>query len=204
AMRIDFGLEFARLGREGWAPRQPGSVPTLFASRNLLESIVREALRRVRNVEVRERSTVTGLRATDGPERRIRAVCVSGPDGEQELAADLVVDAGGRSSHAPEWLRELGFEPPAETVVDSHAGYSTRWYAAPAQLPSEWWWKAIWIEFDFDHPESSYAGVLFPVENRQWIVTIAGASGHYPPSDEEGFTRALRELRSPILAEAVA
>src|SRR5690606_37195408 len=29
AMRIDFGLEFARLGREGWAPRQPGSVPTL-------------------------------------------------------------------------------------------------------------------------------------------------------------------------------
>ncbi|MEW6270739.1 MAG: FAD-dependent monooxygenase [Thermodesulfobacteriota bacterium] len=204
ALRIDFGTEFATLRRDGWAPRLPGGVPTLFASRNLLESIVRDALRRVPNVDLRERTTATGLRASDGAERRVRAVCTSGPDGENELEADLVVGAGGRSSRAPEWLRHLGLEPPAETVIDSHAGYSTRWFTAPARLPSEWWWKAIWLDIDLDRPESSMAGVLFPVEGRQWIVTLAGVAGHYLPSDEEGFMRALHALRSPIIAEAVA
>src|SRR6266849_5032651 len=47
------------------------------------------------------------------------------------------------------------------------------------------------------------AGVLFPVEQNRWIVTIAGISKNYPPSDEDGFMAALSQLRSPIIAEAV-
>src|SRR5438132_1302802 len=68
--------------------------------------------------------------------------------GAGELAADLVVDASGRTSRAPEWLRTLGLEPPQETVVDSFCGYSTRWYQAPepGRWPREWWWEGIWID----------------------------------------------------------
>lgn len=36
------------------------------------------------------------------------------------------------------------------------------------------------------------------------IVTLAGIGGHYPPSDEDGFTAQLAKLRSPIIAEEVA
>src|SRR5215472_5790185 len=36
------------------------------------------------------------------------------------------------------------------------------------------------------------------------IVTLAGIGGHYPPSDDEGFTAQLAELRSPIIAQEVA
>jgi 2-polyprenyl-6-methoxyphenol hydroxylase-like FAD-dependent oxidoreductase len=47
------------------------------------------------------------------------------------------------------------------------------------------------------------AGVLFPVEQGRWIVTLGGMAKHYPPADEAGFMQALTTLRSPILAEAV-
>jgi 2-polyprenyl-6-methoxyphenol hydroxylase-like FAD-dependent oxidoreductase len=47
------------------------------------------------------------------------------------------------------------------------------------------------------------AGVLFPLEQGKWIVTLGGMAKHYPPSDEDGFMHALSTLRSPILAEAV-
>src|SRR6185436_5591431 len=156
-------------------------------------------LRAVPRVALRERTSVTGIVADGDGHRRARAVRTA--DGD--VAADLIVDASGRTSRAPEWLRALGMEPPEETVVDSFAGYSTRWYRAPEpdRWPREWWWKAVWL--DPKLPQDTSAAVLFPVEGGRWIVTIAGLARHYPPSDEDGFTAALQGLRSPIIADAV-
>ena len=123
--------------------------------------------------------------------------------GEREIEADLVADVSGRGSKSPAWLGELGLEPPAETVVDSYAGYSSRWFNAPApeRRPREWWWKGIWL--DPKIPEHMNAGVLFPLENNRWLVTLAGIGKQYPPNDEPGFMAMLDRLRSPIIAEAV-
>jgi 2-polyprenyl-6-methoxyphenol hydroxylase-like FAD-dependent oxidoreductase len=199
ALELDFGLDFATLRPEGWMPREESGITTLFASRTLLESIVRDLLRGHPRVELVEHATVTGLVADGDGRRRARAVRLA--DGERR--ADLVVDASGRTSKAPEWLRALGLDTPEETVVDSFAGYATRWFAAPdpARWPREWWWKAIWL--DPNVPENMTAAVLFPLEGGRWIVTLAGLARHYPPSDEAGFIAALDALRSPIIAEAV-
>src|SRR3989475_595924 len=134
--------------------------------------------------------------------RHVHALLAPGrADGGRPAA--LVVDAPGRGSKAPDWRRTRGLEPPAETLVDSHSGYATRWYRAPepARWSAEWWWKGIWV--DPQEPEHMTAGVLFPVEGGRWIVTIAGIAGHYPPSDEAGVGAALGRLRSPIIAHAV-
>src|SRR5260370_27608243 len=45
---------------------------------------------------------------------------------------------------------------------------------------------------------------MFPVAGNRPSVTRAGVAGHYPPSDEDGFTERLKTLRSPIIAEEVA
>src|SRR5262249_14526302 len=123
--------------------------------------------------------------------------------GPSEMSADLVIDASGRASKAPEWLRALGLEPPEESVVNGHAGYSSRWFQAPEsdRWPREWWWKGIWI--DSKEPDHMIAGVLFPLEQGRWIVTLGGMAKHYPPTDEAEFMHALSTLRSPILAEAI-
>jgi 2-polyprenyl-6-methoxyphenol hydroxylase-like FAD-dependent oxidoreductase len=206
AVDIDFGLDFAALRLFGWAPRVPIGLRLLFASRALIETTIRRLFSTLPNVELVERTTVTGLVVADGESRHVTGVHISSPDAGRgsELAADLVVDASGRGSKAPEWLRAIGLEPPAETTVDSLAGYSTRWFAAPdpSRWPKHWWWKGIWI--DPKIPDELQAGVLFPVEGRRWIVTLGGLGGQYPPTDEEGFTRTLATLRSPILAEAVS
>jgi hypothetical protein len=205
AHEVDFGTDFAALREQGWQPRQVTGIPLWFASRNLIEAITRELCRKHPNVELAERTEAAGLLASRGDHTRVTGIKVRSRDGggSSEMASDLVVDASGRSSKFPQWLGELGVEPPRETVVDSFSGYSSRWFKAPApeRRPSDWWWKGIWL--DPQPPEHMTAGVLFPVEQNRWIVTIAGISKNYPPSDEEGFTAALSQLRSPIIAEVV-
>ena len=205
ALAIDFGLAFAALRPVGWQPRVASGFAAIFASRLLLESVVRELFDGLPNVTLRERTEVKGLHATRGNGAlRIGGVHVRDRDGGalSTLAADLVVDASGRTSKAPEWLGTLGLTPPPDTVVDAFMGYSTRWYRLPDPWPREWWWRGIWI--DPVDPDRQHAGVLFPVEDGRGIVTVAGVSKHYPPADEAGFLAALAGLRSPILAEAVA
>ena len=203
AHEIDFGSDFATLRSWGWERCHPTGMITLFASRNLIEATVRELFHKLPNVDLREQTSVTGLGMTATGRPRIDTVhVVPRAAGEPtSIQADLVVDASGRASKAPDWLQELGITPPHETIVNAHTGYSSRWYQAPDQLPKEWWWKGIWL--DLKLPEQPLAGVLFPVEHNRWIVTLAGVSKHYPPKDEDEFTAALSQLRSPVLADAV-
>src|SRR5262245_64379449 len=205
AHELDFGLDFATLRADGWAARESDGLRSFFASRNLLESVVRGLFRKLPNVTLVERTTVTGIEAAHNGHLRATSVQLCPLDGgtTTRLEADLIVDASGRASKAPKWLRALGLEPPQESVVDSFAGYSSRWFKAPDQScwPRDWWWKGIWI--DLKAQEHMMAGVLFPVEQGRWLVTLGGVAKHYPPSDEAGFMAALENLRSPVLAETV-
>lgn len=206
AQDLDFGLDFAALRLTGWAHRESEGFRLLFASRSLLESTVRELFRQLPNVTLQERATVTGLVANrETSTLRVTGAHVTPLDAgtPSDMSADLIIDASGRASKAPEWLQVLGLQPPEESVVNGHAGYSSRWFQAPAadHWPRDWWWKGIWI--DIKEPEHMMAGVLFPLEQGRWIVTLGGMAKHYPPTDEDGFMHALSTLRSPILAEAV-
>jgi len=205
AIDTDFGWDFAALRVTGWAPREVYGIKLLHASRVLLEAVVRELLRKHRNLAFIEGTRITELIANENRSRVLGVKTIASDDRATtgELRADLVVDASGRSSKAPNWLQDLGLPAPDEIVVDSHSGYASRWFNAPTgdRRPKEWWWKGAWVDPKID--ENPYAGVLFPVENDRWVVTIAGVGKNYPPADEAGYTEMLSRLRSPLLAEAV-
>ncbi|HEV7735539.1 MAG TPA: FAD-dependent monooxygenase [Candidatus Binatia bacterium] len=197
ALEIDLDGDFVRLLRAGWVRPRPSGYRWLFASRPLTESIVRAACRRLPNVTIVDDTAVEALHVRDG-----RVAGVTTRSGAR-LAADLVVDASGRSTHAPQWLRAEGIAPPSETVVDPHAGYSTRWFQGPPpeRWPRDWWWKGVWIEDR--NRASDFMGILVPIEQGRWGVILIGVGGNYPPADEDGFMAALDGLRSPLLADAV-
>jgi 2-polyprenyl-6-methoxyphenol hydroxylase-like FAD-dependent oxidoreductase len=196
AHRIDLARDVASLRLEGWLPHDRPSVEILLASRGLTERVVRDHLSRCANVSILPRIRVSGLLFDGTTPRRVRGVRIRSREGEQDIPADLVVDASGRRSRAPRWLEALELPVPAETVVDSHGGYATRWFQAPepARWPQGWWWKAAWLQQD-----AHTVALLFPVEQRRWVMTLVGLAGHYPPTEEQAFMETLRRMRSPLI-----
>jgi 2-polyprenyl-6-methoxyphenol hydroxylase-like FAD-dependent oxidoreductase len=200
-LSLDLGCTLAQLRMQGWIEPYATNMPVLCASRALYESVVREKVRAEPRIAIADRTEVSGLLSAGA---RVAGVSLRPRDGgpARDLAADFVVDAAGRSSKAPAWLEALGFTPPDETLVDSRAGYATRWYAFDeGSWPREWWWRGAWIDPRMDEPLR--AAVLMPVEGNRFIVTIVGFPGTYPPGDADGFEAELWKQRSPIVAEAV-
>ena len=125
---LDIGMDFAWRTPKGWGVRFPSGIRMLAGSRPLIDFMVRRRLADVRNVTVIESAVVTGLVSSDARDR-VTGVTVrmwGGP--VQQLSADLVVEASGRMSRAPEWLAALGYPPPRESEVNAHLGYATRLY----------------------------------------------------------------------------
>jgi 2-polyprenyl-6-methoxyphenol hydroxylase-like FAD-dependent oxidoreductase len=109
------------------------------------------------------------------------------------------VDASGRNSNASKWLNALGYAPPEETHINSHLGYASRIYERPEWFDGDW--KGLNVQAA--PPLVTRGGALLPLEGNRWMVTLSGLGGDYPPTDEEGFMKFARSLRTPILYEAI-
>src|SRR5690349_18504791 len=143
----DHTQDFVVLRPQGWQPRYRSDLKFLSASRELIESCVRDLFRNLPRVELRERAAVTGLKVSraGGHPRCVGVTTPARAGGKTALIeADLVVDASGAVSRAPAWLEAVGLKPPRESVVDPLAGYSSRWFQGPAsgRWPEQWWWWA--------------------------------------------------------------
>lgn len=173
-----------------------------FASRYLLEWHVRHRLNVYEGVEFLVDHEVTGL-ATAGGSGRVLGVNVRSRDGEDEkpefLSANLVVDASGRNSKAPRWLAELGYGAPPEETIESGSGYASRFYEKPDNWPAEW--EGIIV--NGRPPHNPRVGLILPIEDGKWHVSVGGFAGNHPPLDEEGFLEWAKELPDPSLYEAI-
>jgi 2-polyprenyl-6-methoxyphenol hydroxylase-like FAD-dependent oxidoreductase len=201
AVPFEAPRELAMLTSAGWLDRRGTAGVALSASRPLVEDLVRRRLLELPGVAVLDGHEATALAPTAGG-RSVRGVALRRVDGgiPSTVDADLVVDASGRGSRTPVWLAELGFPAPRTTQIDSHVAYASRIYRIPDGFAADW--KAVMLMAR--PPENPRTGYLFPIEGGRWIVSLTGAAGQHPPTDEEGFAAFARSLPSPIVAEAVA
>jgi len=187
----------------GWLDRRATGWPLLSASRPLYERVARRRLREVPGVTILDRHDVTSL-LTSPDGRQVEGVRLRPLDdadrGDQQLAADLVVNACGRGSRTPAWLSEAGYDTPTKTHVDPDVGYAARIYRIPDGFRADW--QVVMLSAQ--PPSMSRTGYLFPIEDGQWIVGLAGAAGQHPPTDEDGFAAFTRSLRHPAIATALA
>jgi len=197
AVPVAAPTEVLYLSPTGWRDRFPATHRLVGASRELIDWAVRRRLAEDGRVRFRTGHEVVGLVPADGAEA-IGGVLLHGPSASR-LAADLVVDGSGRASRAADWLEQLGYGRPAESRVESGLAYASRRYTLPEGATGGW--KHILLMPKA--PDVRRGGVLYPIENGRWMVTLGGLGGDVPPTDEEGFLEFARNLRSPALYEAI-
>lgn len=197
-LRVGLDILTERAGFDPFPQRDLGRI-SYYMSRSLLELVIRRHVERLPNVDLRPRCQVRALSATpDG--RRITGVVCGPEEGAPELLpADLVVDASGRGMPTLGLLGELGRPLPEKSSIGVNITYSTAIFEIPPGAPPDW--KAVMTLPDA--PSSKQRGVLFPLEDNRWMVTIGGMLGVRTPTDEAGFLAHLRGLRTQTIYNAV-
>lgn len=201
AVELDSLKELAFLTSAGWAIRSSSNLRLLSCSRDLLDWSIRQRLKSFPNVQFLTQASVTGL-LTNVERTKTIGVIVhrhEKPEFREELNADLIVDASGKGSHTPQWLKALGYEPPAETEVDAFVGYVARMYQPSPDSSVDW--KMLFMPSA--PPQYPRGGAICPIEGNAWIVGLVGGDHDYPPTDEAGFLAFARSLPSPALADAI-
>src|SRR2546421_7118083 len=198
---IDTVADFHWYNFGAWKARFPSGITFYCQSRPLLEGHVREQVAARSNVRFLDACDVVKLCANEDA-TRITGIEVRHRDGEQSeerLCADFIVDASGRGSQTPHWLAALGYDTVEESTIKVDVGYATRIYRRPEQNSVEGDVLAIYST----PPTGKRAGVLAPIEEKQWIVTMIGWVRDYPPDDEAEFLAFARSLPQPDLYEAI-
>ena len=170
------------------------------ATRPLIESVVRDRVRALRGVEVRDKHDAVGLVTTPDRSRVIGVRLLSrDTNAEAAVAGDLVVDATGRGSRSPQWLTDLGYRPPDAERLQVGVHYATRLFRRdPADLDG---CRHVAVSIP---PGEQRGGLLLAVEGDRWLVTLVGLLGERPPTDLAGFVDYAAALWAQDLHEVVA
>ncbi len=186
AVQLDMDSDVLHFECGDFVADGPTGLPNYYATRPLIEHTLRQRVLDLDRVEIRSNcqflefvtgeraSTVTGTTVRDGGGNRV------------DIAADLVVDATGRTSKTPAWLEENGFPRPPVDEVTIDVAYSTVLSNRP---PDDR--RALVVV-----PSASVKrGVgVFPVEDDHWLMTYFGMADDQPPTDPD----ALRDFSSSL------
>ncbi|MGW7513997.1 NAD(P)/FAD-dependent oxidoreductase [Streptomyces sp. NPDC054796] len=182
------------LGPAAWL-RAVSATRLLTCSRALLDSTVRA---RLQGVTILQGHRVTGLLTSGYRVRGVRWAARDGGPGE-ELAAGLVVDATGRTSHAPRWFEAADLPAPAEQVIDPGLTYATCAFTVPAGPRPPW--RGVFL------PPSPHGcrrgGAMYLQEGDRWLCSLTAFRDDTPPRTHEDFLDFTRSLRSPDLHDAI-
>jgi 2-polyprenyl-6-methoxyphenol hydroxylase-like FAD-dependent oxidoreductase len=175
----------------------PSELEALRMSRPLLEGYVRERVRAIPNVVVLDGCDILGLTVAEGRVRGVRFVRRQA-QAEHWIPAELVIDATGRGSRLPHWLRDSGYAAPHEDRVRVDIGYTSCTYR---RRPNDAQGRTGVLIGAL--APNTRCGVGVAMEGGRWLVSLVGYLGDYAPTDVRGLTVFARGLPRPDLFELV-
>lgn len=194
------GIDRARTVLDGHPQAPSGADLTVLGiGRPLLESRIRAAVLALPNVSARH-ARATGLRHRDGAVDGVRLV----EDGTERVAdADFVVDATGRASRLPDWVRQDGYDEPPLERLPAPINYATAHFARRTRTAD----LDVALALSIHSPGYDAGGVsvaaVNAIEDDQWIVMLMGYGEDRPGRTLDAFRAACAEL-PPLFAEAVS
>ncbi|PCR89576.1 NAD(P)/FAD-dependent oxidoreductase [Natrinema ejinorense] len=173
---IDAASDLSYYYDGGYLANGPKRIPMYCASRPLFERTLRTRVTAIDEITVRTRTTLIDYLTEDTT--RIHGVEVRGQNAEKtELDADLIVDATGRTSRTPNWLKEHGYRPPPVEEIQVDVTYSTVVIDRPTDER-----HAIIVP---PSPPRTRGGAVLPIEDGRWLVTVQGIHGERAPTDPD-------------------
>lgn len=193
---LDFGTDLRNFVDDDFLAFTRTRNPFYSATRPLFEQVLRRHVGDLDNVEVRGGYQFLEFLVEDASAVEGVRVRGHGVGGTTAVAADLVVDATGRTSRTPAWLAAHGFPSPPVDEVTVDVAYSTavverprrdrRAYIVPPNAPT------------------TRGGAVFPVEGDRWLVNLIGVHGDSPPTDAAAFAAFAESLPIPDVAQIYA
>lgn len=200
AQMVNFGRDVQMRSPYGWLPHYETDLEGIAASRIMLDHAIYQQIAMNPKVTVRSNSEVMNI-CTDERRRRVIGVQIHNrASGRvEDVPAELVVDASGRSSKAPQWFSQLGYNPPEEQTVNAFPGYATRIFKIPEDFDGGW--KAIYLMPN--PPHITRGAIIAPLDKKRWHVCLIGMNGDYPPTNEREFMNFARSLVSSEVYDAI-
>ncbi len=201
ALTINWCSDRLNFGPEGPALKCNADFWSYACSRPLLEWAIRRRLTNHPRIRFREACRVTDLLFDASGQRVVGALLASRtangatPAPAQPIYADLVIDASGQRSQAPQWLAKQGYARPAETIIDSQVSYASRTYRLDPDTERRW--KSLGVY------NLGQGAALFEQEHGTWILTASSISMEPPPNHEAGLLDYLRNLHRPEIYQAI-
>jgi 2-polyprenyl-6-methoxyphenol hydroxylase-like FAD-dependent oxidoreductase len=199
AHEIPLGSGMVALTPEGWLRRWRHPGPSMLTcTRALLDWAVRGAVLDNTGVVIRKARVLE----LTGSRQRVTGVRLSTAVGEEDLAADFVVDASGRGSRIVTWLAALGVDDVREKTVDAGLVNATRLYRTPEGAGR---FPLTMVQADPYQGRPGRSGMVLPIEGDRWMVSLAGTrGGGEPPSDPDAFLRYTLDLPDPIVGRLIS
>jgi 2-polyprenyl-6-methoxyphenol hydroxylase-like FAD-dependent oxidoreductase len=183
--------DHVRWWADGWrARRATAGSPRVLATRALLESTLRERVAALPNVEIQYGTTTKGLVIEHD-----RVLGIHTAAGSSN--ADLVIDAGGRSSHAATWLVASGYPAPPVTEIEVDLGYLV---VTLRRRPTDFGGQLACVVQNLA-PETTRLGLAIAVEDDRWMVLLGGYFGDLPPVQRDGQIAFARSLPVTEIAD---
>jgi 2-polyprenyl-6-methoxyphenol hydroxylase-like FAD-dependent oxidoreductase len=186
---IDWGVDSAWLSRFGWFPRTRSGICTRGCSRDLLEKTIRERVLNIKNVDVIEKGSVQKL-IIEKSKRRHIVQSIQGSFGK--LSADLVINTSGRTG--------LVYQVKRTQEIDASLGYASCLMEVPQSALKGF--KQLYIQMR--PPQLLRGGIMVPLENGLYMVTLVGAGRDYPSAQEKGFLQFAKSLPDSLFYEVIS
>ncbi|HET9082062.1 MAG TPA: FAD-dependent monooxygenase [Trebonia sp.] len=174
----------------------PSGLEAMGMTRLRLEWLIRSRVAALPGVTITDATDVVRLETAGGRVTgvTVRAARTHGA-AEETVPADLVVDAAGRGSRTPVWLRDVGLAAPATTRIRAGVTYVSRVYRRdPGQLGGRFGTLVT------PYPGRPFGGAVLRQEDDRWMALIMGMTGTEPPAGEDGMAAFAGTFAAPDIA----
>lgn len=191
-VRLQAGTDVKFFDFGGMMPDCDAGFAVTAMSRPLYEKTLRDLVAARPGVDIRFGIDVRRFRIEDG-----RCTGVELETGET-LAADLVVDATGMNGPLAQQLATDGHAAFETQNVKINVVYATAKFRQPPKYRGE----RLGF-FVLPGPPSPYFGLMLPIEDNQWIVSLGGRGANTPPRDLQGFRGYASNYPTPDIHERI-